>query len=110
MPSEDTRMLEFNQNQKSDKAPFIIYVELECMIGKIDECINNPENSCTAKVSQQSIKSTISSFGSIINKDDLYRGKHCKKKFWESLREYAMKINFKKNINEAVNKRADVIT
>ena len=25
MPSEDTRILEFNQNQKSDKAPFIIY-------------------------------------------------------------------------------------
>ena len=93
MPSEDTRMLEFNQNQKSDKAPFIIYVELECMIGKIDECINNPENSCTAKVSQQSIKSTISSFGSIINKDNLYRGKDCKK-FWESLREYARKSNF----------------
>ena len=63
------------------------------MIEKIDECINNPENSCTAKVSQQSIKSTISSFGSIINKDDLYRGKDCKK-FCESLREYARKINF----------------
>ena len=63
------------------------------MIEKIDECINNPENSCTAKVSQQSIKSTISSFGSIISKDNLYRGKDCKK-FWESLREYARKSNF----------------
>ena len=38
MSSEDTKMLEFNQYQKSDKAPFIIYVHLECIIEKIDEC------------------------------------------------------------------------
>ena len=31
MPSEDTKILEFNQYQKSDKAAFIIYAELECM-------------------------------------------------------------------------------
>ena len=29
MPSEDTKILEFNQYQKSDKAPFIIYADLE---------------------------------------------------------------------------------
>ena len=29
--SEDTKILEFNQYQKSDKAPFIIYVDLECL-------------------------------------------------------------------------------
>ena len=41
--------------------------------------------------------STISSFRSIENKHDVYRGKDCMKKFCESLREDAMKIiNFKK--------------
>ena len=30
MPSEDTKMLDFNQYQISDKAPFIIYTNLEC--------------------------------------------------------------------------------
>ena len=41
--------------------------------------------------------STILSFKSIENKHDAYRGKDCMKKFYESLREYAMKkINFKK--------------
>ena len=29
MPSEDTETLEFNQYRKSDKAPFIIYADLE---------------------------------------------------------------------------------
>ena len=28
MPSKDTKILELNQDQKSDKAPFIIYADL----------------------------------------------------------------------------------
>ena len=44
MPSEDTKILEFNQYQKSDEALFIIYAVLECLIVKIDECKTNPEN------------------------------------------------------------------
>ena len=31
-PSEDTKILEFNQYQKSDKAPLIVYADLECII------------------------------------------------------------------------------
>ena len=31
MPSEDTKILEFNRYQKYDKAPFIIYADLECI-------------------------------------------------------------------------------
>ena len=41
MPSEDTKMLEFNQYQKSGKAPFIIYADLESLTEKIDVCENN---------------------------------------------------------------------
>ena len=97
MPSEDTKILEFNQYQKSDKAPFIIYADLECIIEKIDGCKNNPENSFTTKVSDHipsgfSI-STISSLRTIENKHDVYRGKDCMKKFCEFLREHAMKKN-----------------
>ena len=85
MRSEDTKILEFNQYQKSDKAPFIIQAVFECMIEKIGGCKNNPENSSTTKVSKHipsgfSI-STISSFRSTENKHDVYRGKDCMKKF-----------------------------
>ena len=38
MPSKDTKILEFNQYQKSEKAPFIIYAALESIIEKIDGC------------------------------------------------------------------------
>ena len=75
LPFEDTEILEFNQYQKSDKAPFIIYADLECIIEKIDGCKNNPENSSTTKVSKHIPSgfsmSTISSFRSIGNKHDL---------------------------------------
>ena len=36
MLSENTKILEFNQYQKSDKARFIVYANLECIIEKID--------------------------------------------------------------------------
>ena len=52
MPSEDTKILEFNQYQKSDKAPFIIYADLECIIERIDRYKNNPENSSITRVSK----------------------------------------------------------
>ena len=85
MPSEDTKMLEFNQYQKSDKAPFFIYADLECIIEKLDRCKNNPENLSTTKVSEHVPSgfsmSTISSFRCIKNKHDVYRGKYCMKKF-----------------------------
>ena len=72
MPFEDTKILEFNQNQKSYKEPFIIYEDLECIMEKIDRCKSNPENSSKTKASkliQSSFSmSTISSFRSIENK------------------------------------------
>ena len=47
-----TLILQFNQSQKFDKAPFIIYADLEYIIENIDGCKNNPENSSTAKVTE----------------------------------------------------------
>ena len=83
MPSEDTKILEFNQYQKSDKTPFIIYAYLECIIEKTDVCKNNPENSSTTKVSEHIPSgfsvSTISSFRSVENKHDEYKRKVCMK-------------------------------
>ena len=114
LPSEDTKILEFNQYINYGKARFTIYPYLESLTVKIDVYQNNPENSSTTKVSEHfpsgfSI-STISSFKSIENKIDLYRGKDCMKKFCESLRQHTMKIiNFKKKI-KVINKRAVGIT
>ena len=37
MPSEDTKILEFDQCQKADKAPFVIYADLESFIEKAEK-------------------------------------------------------------------------
>ena len=52
MPSEDTKVLELNKYQKSDKKPCIIYANVEYVIENADRSINNPENLSTAKADQ----------------------------------------------------------
>ena len=85
MPSEDTKIVAFNQYQNSDKSPFIIYADLECIIEKIDGCKNNPEKSSTAKLSEHNPSGfsmpIIPLFRNKENKDDVYRGKDFMKKF-----------------------------
>ena len=80
MSSEDTKITKLNQYHKSDKAQFIIYADLECLMEKIDECKNNPQSSSTTKVGKHipsgfSI-STKSSVKSIENKHDVSRSKN----------------------------------
>ena len=52
MPSEDTKILDFDQYEKSDKTLFIIYADLESIIEEIDECKINLQNSSTTKLSK----------------------------------------------------------
>ena len=52
MPSQDTKIWKFNQYHKFDKAPFIIYADLECIIEKIDGCKNDSGNASAAEVSK----------------------------------------------------------
>ena len=51
MQSEKDNILEFNQYVKSDKTPYIIYVDVESLIKKLDGCAN-PENSSTTKIGE----------------------------------------------------------
>ena len=50
MLSEDTKILEMNQYQVFVKASSVIYVDLESLIKKADECKNNPEKSSATKI------------------------------------------------------------
>ena len=98
--SKDSKVLEFNQYRKSDKAPFIIYADLDCLIAKTDGCDNNPKNSFTGNVGEHIpsgfSRSTISTFKSIENNFGVYTEytevKTACKKFCEFLREHAMEI------------------
>ena len=83
IPSEKNNILEFNKYMKSDKMPYIIYADIESLIEKRDGHANNP----------------IWAFDHIENKDTLYRGKDCMKKFCESWREHVKnKIDFEEKM------------
>ena len=49
MPSEDNKILKYNYGEKSMKAPFVIYTDLECLLEKMHSCQNNLEKSYTGK-------------------------------------------------------------
>ena len=75
MPSEDIQIFQFNQYYKSNKTPFIVYVDLESLLKRMGKCTNNPEKSSAAKVSEHISSSfsicTILSFKDIENKHDV---------------------------------------
>ena len=77
-PSEENKILEFNQYQKTDTTPFIVYVDLEFLVENIDGL--------------GFLTSTTSLFKNIENKHYIHRSKAFMKKFCKSLREHVMKI------------------
>ena len=83
------------------KVPFVIYVDLECLLEKISACMNNPNESYTTKIIKHTPSGyaifTSCSFDESKNKLNYYRGKDCMKKFCKDLRIHATKIiNYEK--------------
>ena len=101
MPNEDNKILQYNHGEKSVRAPFIVYADLESLLEKMDTCHDNPEKSSTTKINKHtpSVYSlfTHCSFNKAKNKLDYYRGEDCMKKFCKDLRKHATKIiNYEK--------------
>ena len=82
MPNEDNKILKYNHGEKSLKAPFMIYADLECLLEKTHSCQNNPEKSYTGKKRSKHTPSSYSlftncSFNPTKNKLDYYKGEYC---------------------------------
>ena len=96
MPEEDNKILKYNQGEKSMKAIFTIYAELESLLEKMNTSHNNPKKSSTTKINKHTPSGysmfTHCSFHTTKNKFDYYRGKNCMKNFCLDLREHATKI------------------
>ena len=78
------------------KLSFVIYADLECLLEKMSTCINNPNESSTAKINKHTPSGysifTHCSFDKSKNKLNYYRGKDCMKKFSKNFREHVSKI------------------
>ena len=101
MPTKDNNIIKYNHGEKTMKVPFIIYADLECLLEKMNTCINNPNESSTTKINKHTPSgySTFAScsFDESKNKLNYYRGKDCMKKFCKDLKEHATRtINYEK--------------
>ena len=96
MPTEDNNKLKYNHGEKSLKAPFAIYADLECLLIKQQSCQNNPNDSYTEKKAMHEpcgySLDLVSSFDSKENKHNFYRGRDCIEKFCKNLKELGTEI------------------
>ena len=102
MPNEDNKILKYNSGEKSLKAPFIIFADLERLLEKMHSCQNRFEKSYTEKTTTKHKASgyltfTRCLFDSTKNKLDCYKGEDFMESFCKDLTEHAMKIiNYEK--------------
>ena len=96
MPNEDNKILKYNQGEKSMRAPFIIYADLESLLEKKNTCYDSPEKLSTTKINKYTPSGyslfTYCSFDETKNKLNHNRGKNYMKKFYLDLREHVTKI------------------
>ena len=96
MPKWVEKILKYNPGEKSLKALFAVYLDLECLLKKEQSCQNNPKKSYTEKKTRHEPSGwamfTRCSFDKKENKLNYYRGKDCIKKLCKKLKERAMKI------------------
>ena len=101
MPKQAEKILKYIHGEKSLKAPFTIYLDLECLLKKEKSCQNNRKKSYTEKkhIHKLSVCAMFSScsFDEKENELNYYRGKNCIEKLCEKLKKRAMKIiNYEK--------------
>ena len=102
MPKWFEKILKYNSGEKSLKAPFAIYFDLECLSKKEQSCENNNieksyrKNKAVHEPSGWAMF-TRCSFNEKENKLNYYRGNDCIEKLCTKLKEPAMKIiNYEK--------------
>ena len=110
MTEEDNKILKCNHGEKSIRAPFVIYADLECLLEKMSTCRNNPKKSSTAKINKHTPSGyslfICCSFDTTRNTLDRYRGEDCMKNFCLDLKQHVTKIiNNKKKRNDTINKK-----
>ena len=90
MPKWADKILKYNPGEKSLKAPFAIYLDLECLSKKVQYCQNNTGKSYTEKKAKHEPSAwamfTRCSFDKKENKLNYYRGKDCIEKLCKKLK------------------------
>ena len=106
MSRRNEKMLKYNHEEKSLKAPFVIYLDLKCLLLKMVSGQNDFNNSYTERKTKHELYGwamfTRCSFDATKNKLDYYRGLDCIKLSCKKLKDYALKNYEKKKRNDTL--------
>ena len=95
MPKEDDKILKYSHGEKSLKAPFMIYADLESLLEKLNTYHNNRKKSSATKINKHAPSCyslfTHCSFDTTKSKLNYYRGKNGMKNFCLDLIEHTTK-------------------
>ena len=96
MPKENNKILKYNPGEKSLKVPFIIFVDLEWILRKINACQVNPAKSYTEKKAEHEpsgyTRVKCCSFDKPRTECSYYRDQGCIKIFCRDLKDCTMNI------------------
>ena len=96
MSEQVNKTIKHNPVEKSLKAPFTIYLDLECLLKKVQSSQNNTEKFYTKKKARHEPSGWAMfkrcSFNKKQNKLNYYRGKDCTENLCKILKESAMEI------------------
>ena len=97
MPDKDNNILKYNHGEKSMKAPFIIYADMESLLEKKNSiCHNNPNKLSKTKINKHTpsgcLMFTHCPFDNAKNSLNHYRVQDRIKMFCKDLKEHATKM------------------
>ena len=101
MPTNSNKILKYNYGEKSLRASFVIYFDLESLLMKQKSCQNNPNKSYTERKAIHKpcgyTLNLVCSFDSEQNEQSFYRGRDCIKRFCRKIKELGTRIvNYEK--------------
>ena len=95
MPDKDNNILKYNSGGKYMRVPFIMYVDMRCLLENISTCRNDP-NKSTIKINNHTPSGyslrTYCSLDNTKNRLSHYRGQDCMKMLCKELKEHAKRV------------------
>ena len=95
MPDKDNTITKYNSGEQYMRVPFIMYVDMECLLENINTSHNDPNKSSTIKINKYTLYGysllAYYSFDYTKNRLSQYRGQDCMKMLCKELNEHEKK-------------------
>ena len=107
--TSENDLCKYNLGEKYERVPFILYIDVECLVENISTCRNDPNNSLTIKINEHTPSGysllTFCSFDNTKNRLSHYRDQDCMKMLCKELQEHTKRVIYcEKKRNDIFNR------